>query len=81
MQLAAHIAGIPCLIDVDYCDVQPGLGPSADSDWDCYGSTDIGFTVLDRKGYPAKWLERKMTDKDVSEIECQILKEYPHDDY
>ena len=56
--------------------VQKPMGPSADSDWDCYGFSEIEFTVQDRKGYPAPWLERKLTDDDTSRIEYEIMKEY-----
>lgn len=69
------IAGIPCQIQVDHYFVQKPLGPTADSDWDCYGYTDLDFTVLDRKGYPAPWLERKLTAEDRQEIEQLTEKE------
>jgi hypothetical protein len=35
-----------------------------------YGS----WSVCDRKRYPAKWLERKMTDVDIGRIEAAIAK-------
>jgi hypothetical protein len=76
--LASQIAGIPCLIQIDRCFVQKPMGLRADSDWDCYGYKEVEFTVLDRKGYPAKWLERKLTDDDTDRIETQIL-EYRDD--
>ena len=71
--IQARIQSIPCQIRVDHCFVQRPLGRSANSDWDCYGYSEIDFTVFDRKGYPATWLERKMTDRDTARIEELIL--------
>lgn len=71
--MQTHIAGIPCQVEVTHFFIQKPLGPSCDSDWDCYGYEEIDFDVLDRKGYPAKWLEKKMTDADRQRIEEEIL--------
>lgn len=72
--LPATIAGIPCLIEVDSCTVVKGsFDRNAASDWDYTGYTEIEFTVLDRKGYPARWLEGKLTDAGKYEIEQLIL--------
>lgn len=67
------VAGIPCRVDVDRCFVQKPMGPMADSDMDCYGYSEIDFTVCDRGGRPAPWLAAKMTDDDRCRIECEIL--------
>jgi len=79
MNIESRVAGIPCLIQIDRCFVQKPMGQRADSDWDCYGYTDINFTVLDRRGRPAPWLEKKLTDDDTDRIENQIL-EYRDDE-
>lgn len=71
--LSATISGIPCLIRPTHVFVQKPLGPSADSDLDCDGYCEIEFDVLDRKGYRAAWLEKKMTQADVEAIENLIL--------
>jgi len=74
MEIESKIAGIPCLIQVDRCDVVKGsFRYDAPSDWDYHGYTEVEFTVLDRGGYPAPWLERKMTDDDTDRIESEIL--------
>jgi len=73
--IGARIAGIPCQIKPTHVFVQKPLGPNCDSDWDCYGFSEVEFDVYDRKGYPATWLERKMTDKDEARIKAQILEE------
>ena len=71
--IAATISGIPCLIDCTYLLVWAPMGPRADSDYDCYGYSEVEFDVYDRKGYPAAWLERKMTDEDRGNIVTKIL--------
>lgn len=50
------IAGIPCRIRVD------SYEPIVPATWDHpEEGGDFEFTVLDRRGYPAPWLERKVT--------------------
>ena len=75
-----HIAGIPCLVQVDYFFVQKPLGPRADSDLDCYGYTEIDFTVLDRKGYEAPWLAKKMTSEDKERIKDELIEAHKNRD-
>lgn len=62
-----HIAGIPCYIDVTHYDYTKG-DPQGQTDLEYYGWTDFEFTVYDRKGYKAKWLEDKITDDDSDRI-------------
>ena len=71
-QVSTHIQGIPCLIAIGYYHKQKPLGMQADSDHDARGYTDAEYTVLDRKGYPAKWLERKMNDLDRERVVIAI---------
>jgi hypothetical protein len=71
--MITNIAGIPCQVELTWIHSQPALGPMCDSDWDCYGYTDIEFDVLDRKGYKAPWLERKMTLADKQRIDEELL--------
>ena len=79
--LEASICGIPCLIEVDTCNVVAGsYNYNAASDVDYYGYSEVEFSVYDRKGYAAAWLEKKMTDKDRQEIETLILESREGDD-
>ena len=73
-----RISGIPCLIDPTYVFTQKALGPSCDSDQDCYGYSEVEYNVCDRRGRLAPWLERKMTQEEKEEIETLIL-EQNHD--
>lgn len=70
-----HISGIPCQIKVTtFNHIKPWGGPAyeAPSDLDYYGYVEFEYQVLDRKGYDADWLVKKMTDED----DDRILKEY-----
>jgi len=69
-----RIANIPCIIRVESVRGQKPLGPSAESDWDCYGWTDVEFEVLNRKGYKALWLEKKLTLEETREIEAEAVR-------
>jgi hypothetical protein len=73
MILATHIQGIPCRVRVTHYFHQPAMGYWADSPDDCYGYTEIDFDVLDRRGRPAPWIERKMDDADTRAIEQEII--------
>jgi len=72
------VCGIPCTIRVDtFNSVKPwkGSAMTCPSDIDYYGYTEIEFTVCDRNGRPADWLERKMDDDDREDVERFILEE------
>ena len=77
-QFASNVCGIPCIINVDHYFKQPEWQGSAHnclSDWDFSGYEEITYSVLDRKGYPAAWLERKLTPKDHFRITKEISDE------
>lgn len=69
------VSGIPCQIRIDHFHVQPPFQGSpwqCDSDIDWYGYSEIEWTVLDRRGRPAPWLERKLSAADCARIEREI---------
>jgi len=76
--IETRVAGIPCQALVTYYFSQKPMGPSADSDWDCYGYQEVEFEVLDRRGRPAPWLAKKLTDKDEQRIEQEIIEQMEH---
>jgi hypothetical protein len=79
-EIEHRIAGIPCLIGVtDYEGYTPAYvsGPPEN----CYpsegGTGD--FEILDRRGYRAKWLERKLTAKEEDLIQEAIFRYMEND--
>ena len=57
------VAGIPCgIVVTNYNEVKGDKGTWA-SDVDYYGYVERDFFIVDRKGYKAPWLEKKVTDK------------------
>lgn len=83
--IATTIAGIPCQIGIDHFYKQEphrGSAWTCDSADDYYGYTDCDWTVLDRRGYQADWLARKLTgaeeDRIAGEIE-QYFEDYQED--
>lgn len=72
--LHAKISGIPCLIDVHHVSVVKGsYSYNAPSDLDYHGYTELDYTICDRRGRPAPWLERKASKDDIANIEEEIL--------
>lgn len=69
------IAGIPCGVVVNHFHTIPrwrGSIYSCPSAEDYYGGDEFDYTILDRKGYPAEWLEKKLKPTD----EYRLLTEY-----
>jgi hypothetical protein len=74
--IEARIAGIPCLIELTHyaARVPARLGGAPEN---CHPEEpeEIEFTVCDRRGRPAPWLERKMDNDDRREIERLIAQD------
>lgn len=71
----SKVSGIPCLIGVNtYWRNLPWKGSAhlCDSDVDFWGDYDIDYDILDRKGYKADWLVRKMSQADRYNVEAEI---------
>ena len=77
-EIESTISGIPCIVRVTHYESAHGDSIS-DNAADYHGSEDIEFEILDRKGYPAAWLDRKKTGKDVDRIETEISNYYGRD--
>lgn len=75
-EIESRVAGIPCIIGVTHFEsVRGSFSYRADSDMDYYGYIEAEWVVCDRRGRPAPWLERKLTDKDTSRIESEIAEQ------
>jgi hypothetical protein len=75
-QIEIRIAGIPALAGIThFVHVPPFSGSShmCDSSDDYYGYTEVEWDVLDRKGRPAPWLEKKLTAKEKFQIETDLI--------
>ena len=72
--METYIAGIPCHIDYtisgQYVPAKTNAPPEH-----CYPEEhpEVEFIVCDRRGRPAPWLEKKMTEQDSNRIELEIL--------
>jgi hypothetical protein len=74
-QIQTRVAGIPCIIGViEYESTAGSYDYNAASDWDYNGYTDCEWEVCDRRGRPAPWLAKKVTEEDEAEIEKEIEK-------
>jgi hypothetical protein len=75
-EIETRVAGIPCIVGVTYFEsVRGSYSYHAASDMDYHGYTECEFEVLDRRGRKAPWLERKLTDKIINEIEQEIAEQ------
>ena len=75
IDLQSTISGIPCGIHIDsYVRVPPFKGSPlfCDNPDDYYGYTDVEYTILDSKGYPAEWLMLKLTPTEHARIVEEI---------
>lgn len=81
-EIESRVAGIPCLIGVtDFSSVRGSYSYHADSDMDYYGYSESEWVVLDSRGRPAAWLERKLTDDDRQRIDQEIAEAMTEDAY
>jgi hypothetical protein len=63
--------GIPCQIGITMYE------PEEEPTWEHSGySAQFNWELLDRKGYKAKWLQKKVTQADNDEIYGYLLENY-----
>jgi hypothetical protein len=75
----SHVDGIPCRVGVlSYLNVPGSFSFNAPSDIDYYGYFECEWEVLDRRGRPAAWLERKLRSRDRERIECEVREHFDH---
>jgi len=69
-----HVHGIPCQCEVQFYSpyIPPRVYGTGRGDADPPYEPEFVFRLLDRKGYLAPWLERKLTEHD----EQRLLREY-----
>jgi len=77
--ISHRLAGIPCLIGVRMCKKYPP-NPKADNPDDYYGYCDVDYDILDSKGKPAAWLEKKATKSDHDDIFNRVVEVFTGDE-
>lgn len=74
-QFATRVAGIPCICEATYyAEGSPmritgtGFGDADPPEYE-----EFEYTILDRRGRPAPWLEAKLTDDDDLRLKREYL--------
>ena len=78
------VKSIPCGVLVDtYINKRPYRWGAhlCESDLDFYGYTEIEYRLLDRRGYPAPWLEKKVDTEEHDRIYQAIVDHYARELY
>ena len=72
--METRVAGIPCTARIDHVNVVKGsYSYNAASDHDYHGYSEVVWELCDRRGRPAPWLDKKLTNADAARIENEIL--------
>lgn len=74
MEFETRVAGIPCLVEIT--DFYAGSAPITSGPpelCDPGDSSEVQWRLLDRRGYPAAWLERKLSEDDRTRIDNEAL--------
>lgn len=74
MDIEVRVCGIPAIARVTH--YRPGdPGRTSGPPEYCYPPepTELEWVVLDRRGRPAPWLERKLTDAERERIERELI--------
>lgn len=74
-EIETTVAGIPCLAEMTF--YESGW---AGSYWEPPEHPVAHFRILDRRGRPAPWLERKMTADDEERIERELIEAYEEEE-
>ncbi len=75
-QVPVRARGIPALAGITYYDYQPPFRGSpylCDCSDDYYGHEEVEWDLLDRRGKPAPWLDRKLSKADREGITRELL--------
>ena len=72
--IIVHVKGIPALAHVTAFERTPPMPARiAPSDMDAVGYVDMEYDLYDLKGYPARWLERKLDRDALERVEETII--------
>ena len=78
------VCGIPCqAVILSFLKVPAWTGPASTcpSDLDYYGYEEIEYVLLDRKGYKADWLAKKIPSTELDSLVLEAYKRQFEGDY
>jgi hypothetical protein len=74
MDIDVRVCGIPAIARVlHYRPYEPAYRRGHPDNWEPASPPEIDFEILDRRGRPAPWLERKLTDAERERIERELI--------
>lgn len=74
MDIDVRVCGIPAIARVlHYRPYEPAYRRGHPDNWEPASPPEIDFEILDRRGRPAPWLERKLTDAERERIERDLI--------
>lgn len=74
MIVEINVCGIPAIARVlHYRPYEPAYRRGHPDNWEPDSPPEIDFEILDRRGRPAPWLERKLTDAERERIERELI--------
>jgi hypothetical protein len=74
MEFDARVCGIPCIVRVTYWEAYLPANVSGPPE-SCYPAEggEGDWEILDTRGRPAPWLEKKMTDRDRNLLSEEVF--------
>jgi len=74
MDIDVRVCGIPAIARVlHYRPYEPAYRRGHPDNWEPASPPEIDFEILDRRGRPAPWLERKLTERERERIERGLI--------
>jgi hypothetical protein len=74
MDIDVRVCGIPAIARVlHYRPYEPAYRRGHPDNWEPASPPEIDFEILDRRGRPARWLERKLTERERERIERELI--------
>lgn len=73
-EIDVRVCGIPAIARVlHYRPYEPAYRRGHPDNWEPASPPEIDFEILDRRGRPAPWLERKLTDAERERIGRDLI--------
>lgn len=73
-EIDIRVCGIPAIARVlHYRPYEPAYRRGHPDNWEPASPPEIDFEILDRRGRPAPWLERKLTDAERGRIGRDLI--------